>query len=117
MENKKGVILEEIKKYFIYFVLFSIIGWLYEVLLELFVYNNGFVNRGFLFGPYCIIYGFGALLLVFSLRQLQHQKIRLGKISITPLLVFVAIVIITTVVELIGSYIMEFFIFTIFHIE
>ena len=78
MENKKGVILEEIKKYFIYFVLFSIIGWLYEVLLELFIYNNGFVNRGFLFGPYCPVYGFGAIIFILTSKLYQWMKSKNG---------------------------------------
>ena len=104
MENKKGVILEEIKKYFIYFVLFSIIGWLYEVLLELFIYNNGFVNRGFLFGPYCPVYGFGAIIFILALKGLKKKKICVGKLNITPALVFVGIVAISTIVELITSY-------------
>ena len=73
MENKKGIILGEIKKYFIYFVLFSIIGWLYEVFLELFIYNNGFVNRGFLFGPYCPVYGFGAIIFILALNKLKKN--------------------------------------------
>lgn len=98
-----------LEKLLIYFILYSCIGWIYEVFLEVVVYQWGFSNRGFLFGPYCIIYGFGALLLVFSLRQLQHRKIMMGNFSVTPIVVFLAIVAITTIVELIGSYVMEFF--------
>lgn len=109
MENKKGIILGEIKKYFIYFVLFSIIGWLYEVFLELFIYNNGFVNRGFLFGPYCPVYGFGAIIFILALNKLKKKKICVGKLNITPALVFVGIVAISTIVELITSYILQIF--------
>ncbi|MBR2779289.1 MAG: putative ABC transporter permease [Firmicutes bacterium] len=47
-------------KYVIYFLIFSFIGWIYEC-----VYcsiNEGrFQNRGFLYGPVCPIYGFGAV--------------------------------------------------------
>ena len=49
----------------------------------------------------------GALILLFSLQGLKRRSIRLGPVPITPVLVFAAIVVITTVVELIGSYIME----------
>ena len=77
------------------------------VFLEVVVYRWGFSNRGALFGPYCIIYGVGALILIFSLSGLKKQRITVGKLNITPLLVFLGIVVITTVVELIGSYIME----------
>ncbi len=94
-------------EYFIYFMLYSIIGWIYEVFLEVVVYRWGFSNRGVLFGPYCVIYGFGALILIFSLSWLQKKRIHIGKVLITPLFVFIGIVLITTIVELIGSYIME----------
>ena len=95
------------EEYFFYFMLYSVIGWIYEVFLEVVVYRWGFSNRGALFGPYCIIYGVGALILIFSLSGLKKQRITVGKFNITPLLVFLGIVVITTVVELIGSYIME----------
>lgn len=99
---------KKIPEYYFYFMLYSVIGWIYEVFLEVVVYRWGFSNRGVLFGPYCIIYGFGALLLIFSLGALKEKRIYLGKVPVTPLLVFLGIVIITTVVELIGSYVMEF---------
>lgn len=95
------------EEYFFYFMLYSVIGWIYEVFLEVVVYRWGFSNRGALFGPYCIIYGVGALILIFSLSGLKKQRITVGKLNITPVLVFLGIVVITTVVELIGSYIME----------
>ena len=79
----------------------------YEVFLEVVVYRWGFSNRGILFGPYCIIYGFGALLLLFTLTGLKKKRIYAGKILITPFLVFLGIVAVTTVTELIGSYLME----------
>ena len=89
-------------------MMYSIIGWIYEVFLEVVVYRWGFSNRGVLFGPYCIIYGVGALILIFSLGGLQKKRLYLGKVLVTPVLVFIGIVVITTVVEHIASYIMEF---------
>lgn len=86
---------------------YSIIGWIYEVVLEVFIYRWGFSNRGTLFGPYCIIYGVGALAFILCLKGLKEKKIRIGKISITPVLVFLGIMAIATIMELIGSYIME----------
>lgn len=99
--------VRKLQEYFFYFLLYSVIGWLYEVFLEVVVYQWGFSNRGALFGPYCIIYGVGALILILSLSGLQKKRIYVGKILITPVLVFIGIIIITTVVELAGSYIME----------
>lgn len=84
------------------------IGWIYEVFLEVVVYRWGFSNSGVLFGPYCVIYGIGALLSIFSLGKLQKERIYIEKLLITPLLVFFGIILITTAVELLGSYIMEF---------
>ena len=98
----------KIEEYFLYFILYSMIGWFYEVFLEVVVYRWGFSNRGVLFGPYCIVYGFGALLLIFLLTRLKKKKIKIKKLNITPILVFIGIVVITTLVELIASYIMEF---------
>ena len=46
---------------FLYFMAYAVIGWIYEVFLEVVVYRWGFSNRGFLFGPYLPVYGFGAV--------------------------------------------------------
>ena len=98
----------KVQNYFFYFMLYSILGWIYEVFLEVVVYKWGFSNRGVLFGPYCIIYGIGALVLLFLLYNFRKKSIYVWKLNVTPILVFVAIVVITTIIELIGSYIMEF---------
>ncbi|OUP50887.1 putative ABC transporter permease [Lachnoclostridium sp. An181] len=99
--------MKKVQEYFLYFMFYSMIGWCYEVFLEVVVYRWGFSNRGALFGPYCVVYGFGALLLILMLGKLKEQKHRIGTINVTPVLVFIGIVVITTVVELIASYIME----------
>lgn len=98
----------KVQEYFVYFMLYSMIGWIYEVFLEVVVYRWGFSNRGVLFGPYCVIYGTGALILLFSLGWLMKKRIYVGKVPVTPILVFFGIMVVTTGVELIGSYIMEF---------
>ena len=59
-------------RYYLFFVLYSVIGWLYEVFLEVVVYRWGFSNRGVLFGPYCVIYGAGALIILFALGRLKR---------------------------------------------
>lgn len=90
------------------FILYSFIGWIYEVILE-FYYGNGFVNRGFLFGPYLPVYGFGALLILFLLYNFSKKKICLGKLNITPVLVFIFIFLLTTIVEYITGTILDVF--------
>ena len=42
---------DRIRKYYLYFMMYAIIGWCYEVFLEVVVYRWGFTNRGVLFGP------------------------------------------------------------------
>lgn len=92
---------------FLCFFAYSVLGWCYEVFLEVVVYRWGFSNRGFLFGPYCPVYGFGALLLIGLLSRLQCKKILLCRVNITPIFVFLAIMGITTAVELGTSYLLE----------
>ena len=45
------------------FFLFSIVGWLWEVLLHILT-EGTFVNRGVLFGPWLPIYGSGGILIL-----------------------------------------------------
>ena len=49
--------------YILYFIIYSIIGWLIEVMSFL-VQDKKFVNRGFLIGPICPIYGYGVILII-----------------------------------------------------
>ena len=51
--------MKDVEAYFLLFVIYSILGWVIEVVFKLFQYHR-FVNRGFLIGPYCPIYGYGA---------------------------------------------------------
>lgn len=98
----------KIHELFILFISYSFIGWLYEVLLGIFVFHLGFVNRGFLFGPYCPVYGFGALLFILTLEKIKGKKNCVINLNLTPFLILSLITIMTTIVELITSYIMEF---------
>lgn len=53
-------------KIFLWFLLYSFIGWLWETCLNI-VMKRRFVDRGILNGPLCPIYGFGALLAIYAL--------------------------------------------------
>ena len=48
-------------KYFFWFILYSVGGWILETLLFL-IRDKKVVKRGFLFGPLCPIYGTGAVI-------------------------------------------------------
>lgn len=84
-----------IKIYFILFILYSIFGWICE---EFATYDRekGFINRGFLIGPYCPIYGFSALIMVLILNKFTN-----------PYVIFILSLIICTTVEYLASYFME----------
>lgn len=100
--------MKKVQEYLLYFMIYSVLGWCYEVFLEVVIYRWGFSDRGVLVGPYCIVYGFGALILLVSLSWLKEKKIFIINRNIAPALVFIGIVIVTTVIELAASYIMEF---------
>lgn len=95
------------QKWFLYFWTYCVLGWCYEVFLEVVVYRWGFSNRGFLWGPYLPVYGVGALLILACLRKLKTRPLRVGRINLMPVVVFFAIILLTTVVELIASYLLE----------
>ena len=98
---------ENVRKYFIYFMLYAIIGWCYEVFLEVVVYKWGFTNRGVLFGPYCPVYGFGAIAFLFTVYPLIKNKKSTKKLLFIPV-VFLLCTVIATTIELITSYLCEF---------
>lgn len=52
----------------------SIIGWIWEVGLNLFQYGF-FANRGTLYGPWLQIYGWGLLLILIVLKKLRNHPI------------------------------------------
>lgn len=88
--------MEKFYLLFLYFYIYSIIGWSLEViycrLLE-----GKFTNRGFLHGPYCPIYGVGATIIVLTLNRFYNN----------PILVFIFGLILTSILEYITSLIME----------
>ena len=67
----------KVQEYFFYFMLYSILGWIYEVFLEVVIYKWGFSNRGVLFGPYCVIYGVGALVLIILLGKAKQKAVHI----------------------------------------
>ncbi len=102
--------MEAIKRgqaYVLYFMAYSIIGWLYEVFLEVVVYGWEFSNRGVLLGPYLPVYGVGALAILCLLRRLRNRNIIWRRICITPFLVFFGVALIATGIELAASYFLE----------
>lgn len=81
---------------FIYFFLYAVIGWVCEV-VYCSIPEKKFVNRGFLNGPYCPIYGVGALIIITFLMPYVSD----------PILVFFIGVILTSTLEYVTSWGME----------
>lgn len=63
-----------ISKYFVYFVIFSCMGWIYESAYCT-IKNGKWQNRGFLYGPVCPIYGVGAASITFIVDRLEMQGV------------------------------------------
>jgi uncharacterized membrane protein len=81
-----------------YFLIYAMIGYVVEV-LYCSTFERKLVNRGFLSGPWLPIYGIGALLIL----------IGTFKISFNFILVFIVTVVLTSLVEYIGSWMLEKF--------
>ncbi len=84
--------------WFLYFIIYSITGWIYESILCS-ITGKKLVNRGFLNGPLCPVYGFGAILIVF---------VFYGK-ETTLLPLFLSSMVLTTTVEYLTSVLLEVF--------
>ena len=59
-----------------YFTIYSFLGWCSEVIFAT-VTTGKFVNRGFLNGPVCPIYGFGMVLVLAILTPVQQSGLAL----------------------------------------
>lgn len=79
-ENSKKIRLSKFENYVLYFFIYAFIGWTFETLYAIYELGH-FVKRGFLFGPICPIYGYGAIILLLFLRQYQRNSLKLFFIS------------------------------------
>ena len=77
-DNKKDINkkLPRVYTYFLYFIIFAVIGWLIETCYSFFSLGY-FTKRGFLFGPLCPIYGFGALILIMFFSTYKKHNLKL----------------------------------------
>ena len=88
--------MREISILIISFFIYSVIGWLWETIICS-IHEKKFVYRGFLSGPYCPIYGFGALSFLLLASPFKGSWAGL----------FIAGTIIASVLEYITSYVLE----------
>lgn len=87
---------EFLTRYTLTFVIYAFIGYICEV-VYCSVGKRRLVNRGFLYGPWLPIYGFGGLIVNIFLIPLKSY----------PVLVFLLGIILTSIVEYIGSWGLE----------
>jgi len=90
----------KIQNLLIYYFACSIIGWILEMIYGYMVFGY-FVDRGFLYGPMCPIYGCGAVIMVLVVEGFRNKKI--DNIIIKALL----ITILFTILEYMASLILE----------
>lgn len=82
--------------YFLSFILYCFIGWFYESTICSLPKYHKIINRGFLLGPYCPIYGVGVMANWFLLKGME-----------SPVAIFLASALISCAIEYVTSYGME----------
>ena len=87
--------MKTIETWFLWLMIYSVIGWVYESTICS-IGQRKLINRGFLNGPYCPIYGTGAVLVLLVLGRIQN-----------PVLLFFAGAVLTCSVEYLTSWLME----------
>lgn len=85
-----------ISKIYVLFMIYSMIGWLIET-LYIYARTKKLVDRGFLIGPYCPIYGWGCILIT----------LLLDKYTNSPIILFCMSIVICSILEYFTSYLLE----------
>ena len=88
--------MENVSYLFLLFIIYSFLGWLMEVILVL-VTQKKLINRGFLIGPYCPIYGVGVLLAINLLSKYLNE----------PIVLFILSIFLCSIIEYSTSFILE----------
>ncbi len=96
VHKKELTKLNKFQTYTLYFFLFAFLGWCMETIYAIIVLGH-FTKRGFLYGPLCPIYGYGALILIAFLGKYRNQAFKL----------FIYSAVIFSVFEYMASYVLE----------
>lgn len=97
MEEKNKML--KFQNLIIYYFIFGIIGWILEMIYGYLLFGH-FVERGFLYGPICPIYGWGV---VFMVLIAEHFKNKNTNVAIK----FLVITIMFTILEYTVSFLLE----------
>ena len=95
--------MTQISEIFLWFMLYSIIGWAYETVICSLIKYHRVINRGFYIGPYCPIYGIGAVICFLLLDDIRYQIPGIGGV----LVIFILSGFIACTIEYFISWLME----------
>jgi uncharacterized membrane protein len=96
-------IMYQIAVVFLWLMLYSFLGWLYES-IYCSIREKRVINRGFLNGPLCPIYGFGALIILFFFQGQKNENM---------IVLFLSSAVLTCILEYITSWLLE----KLFHVK
>ena len=100
MKNSVKILLGDNMKtltiFFLLFLIYSFIGWSIEVIRTLII-EKKFINRGFLIGPICPIYGYASIIMIICLQKYSKDIIAL----------FMMAILVCSILEYFTSLIME----------
>ena len=85
-----------------YFLIYSFLGWVVEVAYHA-VTMGKVVNRGFLNGPVCPVYGVGVTLVLLTIWALGNRDIETSN----PLVLFVIGIVLATGAELVAGFLLD----------
>lgn len=88
--------MEKMSQIILLFFIYSFIGWLWET-VYCSLKAKKFVYRGFLVGPYCPIYGFGVLSVLYFVEPFENNL----------LVLYIGSAVLVTILEYVTSYGLE----------
>ena len=92
---------------FWYFIIYSLIGWIIEVIF-LAVTQGKIVNRGFLNGPLCPVYGSGVLMVLIVLYLVDSiLGIKTSVDASHPMILFAIGIVFATLIEFMAGFILD----------
>lgn len=98
--NELNLINYNIYYLFLCFTIYAFLGWVLETIYAA-IKNGSFINRGFLNGPFCPIYGFGTVFLITFLKPFMNNIF----------ILFIFSILLTSLLEYFTGYVLE----TLFH--
>ena len=60
-----------------YFIIYSVIGYIVETFYAIIIYHVIESRQSFLYGPFCSIYGVGAIMMILALKEKENSNIKL----------------------------------------